>query len=59
MGSRGIIYWTRSGVSDDLGRAVVIEADGTEREINNGDPISRDEAGRLAEVGGYELDAEE
>ena len=40
------------------GRAWVIEADGSEREINGGDTISRAEAEWLADVGEYTLDAE-
>jgi hypothetical protein len=60
VGARGILYWMRDdGHLDDLGRAWVIEADGSERPINSGDPISRAEAERLAEVGGYTLDAED
>lgn len=63
MGGRGILYWTRlqpaEGDQTDLGLAWVIEADGSERAINGGDPISRAEAARLAEVGEYHLDAEE
>jgi hypothetical protein len=42
-----------------FGRAWVIEADGTERLINDGDPISHAEAERLAEAGEYTLDTEE
>jgi hypothetical protein len=60
---RGILYWARAeGESADapaaLGTAWVIEADGTVREINNGDPITRAEAVRLATAGEYMLDAE-
>jgi hypothetical protein len=36
----------------------VIEADGSERPISHGDPISRTEAERLAQVGEYTFDAE-
>lgn len=43
---------------NDQGVAWVIEADGTERYINNGDVITRAEAARLASVGNYTLDAE-
>lgn len=60
MRARGILYWTRhDGRPEGFGRAWVIEADGTERVINAGDPISRAEAERLAEVGDYTLDAED
>jgi hypothetical protein len=38
--------------------AWVVEADGTERYINNGEPITRAEAVRLAAAGEYTLDAE-
>lgn len=41
-----------------MGPAWVIEHDGSERPINGGDPISRIEAERLAEVGDYLFDAE-
>jgi len=59
--TRGILYWKREAVTQGgelFGRAWVIEADGTERPINGGDPISRAEAIRLAEAGEYTLDAE-
>jgi hypothetical protein len=59
--TRGILYWEREAVTprgELFGRAWVIEADGTKRPINDGDPISRAEAIRLAEVGEYTLDAE-
>ena len=62
MAARAILYWTRESVTPGgelFGPAWVIEADGTERPINGGDPISRVEAGRLAEAGDYLLDAEE
>lgn len=60
VGTRGILHSIRDdGQRDDLGRAWVIEADGSERPINAGDAISRAEAERLAEVGGYTLDAED
>jgi hypothetical protein len=36
----------------------VVEPDGTNRRINGGDPITSDEAERLAQVGGHMLDAE-
>jgi hypothetical protein len=42
----------------DRGVAWVIETDGTERYINNGDVITRAEAVRLAAAGEYTLDAE-
>jgi hypothetical protein len=58
MEARGILYWTRDGQRGDAGRACVIEADGSERDINDGDPISRAEAERLAETGDYIFDAE-
>jgi hypothetical protein len=67
-GARGILYWTRQDgprgaegfpTSRDIGHAWVIEADGTERIINHGDPITRAEAERLAAVGEYIFDAEE
>ncbi len=59
--TRGILYWTRADGAEgaEVGRAWVIEADGTERPINGGDPISRAEAERLAAVGEYTLDAEQ
>lgn len=43
---------------NDRGVAWVIEADGSERYINNGDVITRGEAVRLASAGEYTLDAE-
>jgi hypothetical protein len=58
---RGILYWKREdGPPGPQGRgpARVIEADGTERPINGGDPITRAEAVRLAAAGEYTLDAE-
>jgi hypothetical protein len=58
---RGILYWAREEgqpEGEGRGRAWVIEADGSERPINDGEPISRTEAERLAAVGGYTLDAE-
>jgi hypothetical protein len=61
VGQRGILYWKREEGqpgSEGRGRAWVIEADGSERLINDGDPISRTEAERLAQVGEYILDAE-
>jgi hypothetical protein len=66
VATRGILYWTRAAALSsaaecrpgDIGRAWVIEADGTERDINGGDPITRAEAERLAEVGDYTFDAE-
>lgn len=58
--TRGILYWRREpgAPHEDLGTAWVVEADGTERPINGGDPISRAEAKRLAWVGEHRLDAE-
>ena len=59
--TRGILYWKREAVTPGgelFGRAWVIEADGTMREINGGDPINRAEALRLAEAGEYDVDAE-
>ncbi|MFL5914813.1 MAG: hypothetical protein ACJ752_04135 [Gaiellaceae bacterium] len=61
MVTRGILYWKREAITPSgewLGRAWVIEKDGTERPINGGDPITRAEAERLAEAGEYTLDAE-
>jgi hypothetical protein len=64
---RGILYWRREGGligaekeprPGDRGVAWVIEADGAERYINNGDVITRAEAARLAAAGEYTLDAE-
>jgi hypothetical protein len=59
--TRTILYWKReAGVpgGEGIGPAWVIEADATERPINGGDPISRAEAERLAQVGKHILDAE-
>lgn len=59
--SRGILYWQREAGApggEGFGWAWVIEADGTERPLNGGVPISRPEAEQLARVGGYMLDAE-
>ena len=56
-----ILYWRREEGTpgeDGIGVAWVVEADGTERPINGGDPVSRDEAERLAGVGNHILDAE-
>ena len=67
MAERGILYWRRErGLidagrdprPDDRGVAWVIETDGRERYINNGDVITRAEAVRLAAAGEYTLDAE-
>jgi hypothetical protein len=58
---RGVLYWSQEAVTpsgERLGRAWVIEADGTGRQINDGDPISLAEAERLAEVGDYSLDTD-
>lgn len=43
---------------NELGKAWVIEADDTKREINGGDLITRTEAERLATAGEYNLDTE-
>jgi hypothetical protein len=65
--ARGILYWRREGglmgadrdpKPNDRGVAWVIEVDGTERYINNGDVITRAEAVRLAAAAEYTLDAE-
>ena len=65
---RGSFFWKRdsrqrlAGLSEganDLGRAWVVEADGTKRDINGGDLITREEALRLAAAGEYTLDTEE
>lgn len=65
VGTRGTFYWRgenrQAGLdhrADDLGRAWVVEADGTERKINGGDLISRAEAERLASAGEYTLDTD-
>ena len=61
IGVRGILYRKREAGEpggEGAGRAWVIEADGTERPINGGDPINRAEAERLARVGEYTFDAE-
>jgi len=57
--TQGILYWRHEegAPREDLGVAWVIEPDGTERPINGGDPISRAEAERLAQVGEHILDA--
>jgi hypothetical protein len=39
----------------DVGPAVITEADGTEREVNGGEWITRAEAQRLANEGNYSL----
>ena len=44
--------------ASDVGVAWVVEADGTDRYINDGEPITRAEAVRLAAAGEYTLDAE-
>jgi hypothetical protein len=58
--TRTTLYWRREpgAPNDDLGVAWVVERDGTNRPINDGDPISSAEARRLAQVGGHTLDAE-
>lgn len=66
MAQRRVLYWKRGTDSPDsysdalhvLGPAWVIEADGSERPLNDGDWISKAEAERLAAVGGFVLDAE-
>lgn len=67
MGTRGTFYWRREtvqrlkGLSDkanDCGRAWVIEANGSKREINSGEVITRAEAERLAAAGEYTLDTD-
>ena len=67
MDERGTFCWRRdrlqrlAGLHDsanDRGRAWVIEADGTKRDINGGDLITREEAERLADAGRYTLDTE-
>ena len=67
MDMPGTFCWRRdelqrlAGLSDganDLGRAWVIEADGTKRDISGGDLITREEAERLAAAGEYTLDTE-
>jgi hypothetical protein len=55
---RGLIGADRDPSPNDRGVAWVIEADGSERYINNGDVITRAEAVRLAAAGEYTLDAE-
>jgi hypothetical protein len=56
---RGLFDFKKEPSPSDVGVAWVAEADGSERYINNGDPISRAEAVRLAAAGEYTLDAEE
>jgi hypothetical protein len=56
---RGPFDVKREPSPSDLGVAWVVEADGSERYINNGEPISRAEAVRLATAGEYTLDAEQ
>jgi hypothetical protein len=64
VSERGTLYWRReTGLGStqkdsDAGPAWVIEADGTEREINDGGWITRLEAERLAGVGEYTLKIE-
>jgi hypothetical protein len=59
---RGTLYWKwengrpKKDTPNDVGRAWVIEADGTDRDINGGAWITRAEAERLAGVGDYTLD---
>jgi hypothetical protein len=57
--ARGILYWkleARTPSGEGFGRAWVVMGDGIERPINGGDPISRSEAERLAQVGEYKFD---
>jgi hypothetical protein len=58
--TRSVLCWRREPGSpgEDLGEAWVIERDGTNRPINGGDPITRAEAKRLAQVGEHMLEAE-
>jgi hypothetical protein len=58
--TRSTLCWRREpgAPGEDLGEAWVIEQDGTNRPINGGDPITRTEAKRLAQVGEHMLDAE-
>lgn len=65
--TRGVWYWRqkrgpfqarKEPTPSDGGVAWAVEADGTERYINNGDEITRPEAVRLAAAGEYTLDAE-
>jgi hypothetical protein len=59
--ARGTLYWRQESVTpsgEAFGRAWVVETNGIERPINDGDPISRVEAERLAEAGDYMLDLE-
>ena len=63
MDVRGTFWWRRDRLSvgtggDVLGRAWVIEADGTRRQITEGNLITRSEAERLATAGEYTFDAE-
>ena len=58
---RGILYWKREADApggEGIGQAWVIVEDGTERPINDGYPISRTGAKRLAHAGEYTFDAE-
>ena len=55
---RGPFEARKEPTPSDLGVTWVVEADGTERYINNGEPITRAEVVRLATVGEYSLDAE-
>lgn len=65
--TRGVLYWRqkrgpfeakKEPSPNDVGLAWVVEADGSERYINNGEPIRRAEAVRLATAGEYTLDAD-
>jgi hypothetical protein len=66
VGDRGTLYWKRESsvgateeeALNEVGPAWVIEADGTERKIGDGEWITRLEAERLAGVGEYTLQAE-
>jgi hypothetical protein len=56
---RGPLDAMNESSPSDFGVAWVVETDGRERYINNGEPISRAEAVRLAAAGEYRLDAEQ
>jgi hypothetical protein len=66
VSDRGTLYWRReSGVIgtkedafNEVGPAWVIETDGTKRNINDGEWITRLEAERLAATGEYTLKVE-
>jgi hypothetical protein len=56
---RGPFDAKREPSPSDLGVTWVVETDGSERYINNGEPISRAEAVRLATAGEYTLYVEQ